>query len=82
MFRTQIQLTEEQASQLRLIAAKRHVSRSGLIREAVEAWLSKHQGSSLDERKQRALTAIGKYASERSDVSEKHDQYLDEAYRD
>lgn len=82
MFRTQIQLTEHQAEQLRLLAARRKVSRAKLVREAVESWLSTHYGVSPEERKQRAMAAVGKFASGRHDVSEQHDRYLDEAYRD
>lgn len=82
MFRTQIQLTKEQAEQLRLIAARRGISRSQLIREAIEAWLRRNHGPSLEERKRRALAAVGKFASGESDVSEEHDRYLEEIYLD
>lgn len=82
MFRTQIQLTDEQAAQLRMLAAKRKVSRAQLIREAVESWLNTHHGASLEERKRRAQAAVGRFASGRRDVSEEHDRYLDEAYLD
>jgi predicted DNA-binding protein len=73
MIRTQIQLTEEQARRLKAIAAARGVSVSALIREAVEKAVAVDDGPA---RRQRALAAVGRFRSGRSDVSAEHDRYL------
>lgn len=80
MFRTQIQLTEEQADALKKLAEKRRVSVAELVREAVERLLKEH-----DEREQEkwrwALSLVGAFRSGVSDISVNHDKYLDEAYK-
>ena len=77
MVRTQIQLTEEQARALKILAARRGVSMAEVIRGAVDQALRED----VDAKKwERALALIGRYRSDASDVSENHDAYLDEAY--
>lgn len=81
MIRTQISLTEEQADRLRRTAALRGVSMAELIRQAVDRVIPPDS----DERSwriERALALAGKYDSGRSDVSERHDDYLAEAFAD
>jgi Arc/MetJ-type ribon-helix-helix transcriptional regulator len=78
MVRTQVQLTEEQARGLRKIAAERGVSVSELIRQSVERTLAEE---SRAERWQRALSVMGRYRSEHTDVSTEHDKYLAEDFR-
>ena len=73
MIRTQIQLTEEQARHLRRIAAERGISVAALIREAVERMVAVDPGPA---RLERALSAIGRFASNRRDISTEHDRYL------
>ncbi|MDR7566038.1 MAG: CopG family transcriptional regulator [Armatimonadota bacterium] len=80
MVRTQIQLTEEQVAALRRLSAERGVSMAELVREALDAMLRTHVGPSWEERRKRALAAVGKFASGRRDVSIHHDRDLDEAY--
>ena len=76
MIRTQIQLTEEQARELKRRAAARGVSMATLIREAVDRAL----GSDDDaRRRERAVAAIGGFRSGRTDVSAEHDRYLADA---
>ena len=80
MIRTQVQLTEEQARTLRALAAQRQSSVAELIRQSVDSFIARSVGVSVDERRRRAIAAIGRYSSGCSDISVNHDQYLDEAY--
>jgi 16S rRNA U516 pseudouridylate synthase RsuA-like enzyme len=73
MIRTQIQLTEEQARELKRIAAERGISVAALIREAVEKAVAVDDGPA---RRRRALAAVGRFGSGRKDVSAEHDRYL------
>jgi Arc/MetJ-type ribon-helix-helix transcriptional regulator len=82
MVRTQVQLSKEQVERLRVLAAERGVSMSELVRRAVDLLLKAEGHSSWDERKRRALEAVGRYASGESNVSVEHDRYLEEAYGD
>jgi hypothetical protein len=79
--RTQIQLTERQARELRNLAAVEGVSMAALIRKAVDQLLDE-QG--LDARWERALSVIGKYrdVDGATDVATRHDDYLADAYED
>jgi 16S rRNA U516 pseudouridylate synthase RsuA-like enzyme len=54
VIRTQVQLTEEQARQLRRLAAERGVSVAQLIRESVEALLERSAVSRDQELRRRA----------------------------
>lgn len=73
MIRTQIQLTDEQAAQLRRAAAERGVSLATIIREAVDRLLA--SGEALSDR-DRALSAVGGFRSGHHDIAEDHDRYL------
>lgn len=83
MVRTQIQLTEEQAEQVRRIARARHVSVAEIIREAVDNVIRLGAGVAAGEedRRRRALNAVGKFSSGKRDISREHDRYLSEALR-
>jgi Arc/MetJ-type ribon-helix-helix transcriptional regulator len=75
--RTQISLTSQQARELRRLARARGPSMAALIREAVD----RAYGDSGDsERWRRALDDIGGFRSDRSDVSERHDEALADAF--
>ena len=80
MLRTQIQIEEDQIRWLRDRAKERGVSVSQLIREGVEFY-RKYEDRLPEEKKMKALAAIGRYASGVSDISEKHDDYLANAFR-
>jgi Arc/MetJ-type ribon-helix-helix transcriptional regulator len=80
MVRTQIQLTEKQARALKELASRRDVSVAELVRQAVNLLLESAPYTDMDERRQRALAAAGRFRSERADVSERHDDYLAGAY--
>ena len=73
MIRTQIQLTEEQARELKRIAAERGISVAALIREAVERTVSVDSGPA---RWRRALAVVGRFGSGKKDISGDHDRYL------
>jgi len=82
LVRTQIQLTEEQARELRRRAAERQTSIAALIRDAVDQALA---GAGRDARWERALAAVDAgtegYAPDSArDASEQHDRYLADAY--
>jgi len=81
MQRTQISLEPEQADRLRRLARERGVSMAHLIREAVD----RTYGGPLAlptraELWERAWSAVGCGHSGLGDVSERHDDYLDEIY--
>jgi hypothetical protein len=75
--RTQIQLSDDQARRLKLLAALRNVSVAELIREGAERVLA---DSDADERWQRASELVGRYRDPDSNVAVQHDRYLDELY--
>jgi hypothetical protein len=81
MVRTQIQLTEAQAAGLRRVAARRGVSLAAVIRDAVDRALEQENRAALWER---AFEVVGKYRDREgaTDVSERHDDYVVEAYED
>ena len=79
MIRTQIQLTEEQARQIKRLAAERQVSMAAVIREGVEHLLrSSGPALSRADRIRRALEATGRFRSGSADGSTRHDEYLAE----
>ena len=80
MIRTQIQMEEDQIDWLRAEARARGVSVSQLIREGVALFRAREEHFP-EEKKKRALAAVGRFSSNLSDVSERHDDYLAEAFR-
>ncbi|MFW6180581.1 MAG: ribbon-helix-helix domain-containing protein [Spirochaetota bacterium] len=80
MVRTQIQLTEEQARQLKLLSAQRGVPLAELVRQGIDRLLKESSIADPRERKRKAREAVGRFRSGKSDVSLHHDRYLDEAY--
>lgn len=81
MIRTQIQLTEKQAKTLKTLSARRRVSTAELIRQGIDQYLETQSVPSLDSKRDRAKLIVGKFRSGISDLSERHDDYLDEAFR-
>ena len=77
MIRTQISLTDEQMRRLRAEAGRRGISLAAVVREAVDASVP---ADDWEERKRRALEVVGGYGSGHSDISERHDLYLDPDY--
>lgn len=82
MIRMQVELTEAQVRDLKQRAAGRHVSVSALIRQAVDDWVSRDSASANATARRRAIAAAGRFASGQTDISERHDDYLAEAYRE
>jgi hypothetical protein len=83
MVRTKIQLTEEQAKEVKRIARMRLTSVAEVIREAVNHMIRSDRGMAADaeDRRKSALKAVGKFSSGKRDISRKHDKYLPEAFR-
>jgi hypothetical protein len=79
MIRTQIQLTDVQYRALKEEAHRQKISLSEAVRGAVELWLARRERS---RRARRSIASLGRFRSGRSDVAERHDAYLAEAYRD
>ena len=79
VIRTQIQLTEQQARELKALAAEQGISLAELIRRRV----SERGRVTVDAkaRKQRFLALAGRYHSGLSDVSSEHDRHLAQAFR-
>ena len=81
MIRTQVQLTEEQAQALKNLASARQVPIAELIRQSVDILIRSSGAIDAEERRRRAIAAAGRFHSEVSDISMKHDEYLVEAFR-
>jgi len=78
MERTQISLTAGQARELRRLARLRGTSMAALIREAVDRAYG--AGAAEGQRWDRATASVGGFRSDRSDVSERHDDLLADAF--
>ena len=81
MVRTQIRLTEQQARRLRAEARERGVSLAEMIRRCVERGLAE-EAPDLAALYDRASRVVGRFRDKRgaSEVSRKHDEYLDDAF--
>lgn len=80
MIRTQIQLTEEQSTQLKALAAHEGLSVAEIIRRSVDLYVRSRPFIDLAEQKRNALAIVGKYSSGHTDTSENHDAYLAALY--
>jgi hypothetical protein len=80
MVRTQVQLTETQLDAVRAQAVREGTSVSEVVRRAVDAWIRHQPAVSRSEVRRRAAAAAGRFSSGSSDVSERHDDYLAEAF--
>ena len=79
MVRMHVQLTQEQAEQLKRLATERGISTAALIRQGVDLVLCSAGMISREERKRRALAASGRFNSGIGDLAEQHDKYYAEA---
>jgi len=79
MIRTQVQIEDKQLEWLRGKARDRGVSVSQLIREGIDLYRV-HEDRIPADKKKKALDAIGRFDSTKSDVSLRHDDYLADAY--
>jgi hypothetical protein len=83
MKRMQIRLTEEQSRRLEQLAATTHTSKAALVRRAVDVLLTRRAlEPSMEERRRRALSVIGRFRSGHRDTAEEHDAVHAEAYHD
>jgi hypothetical protein len=80
MVRTQIQLTEEQADTLRELAERERVSMAELVRRAVDDLIRRRGEVSREERRHRALAAVGRHRSGLGDLAREHDHYVADAF--
>jgi len=80
MVRTQIQLTEEQASALKKLALSQHLSIAELIRQAVDNMIKTSTTIDIEERRKRAIDIAGRFSSGKRDISREHDKYLAEEF--
>ena len=81
MIRTQIQLTEEQHRQLKRWADNIGISLAEAVRRCVEDRIGEAADQSgRADRVTAALTVVGRYRSGRSDVAERHDEHLADAF--
>lgn len=79
MVRTQIQLTETQAAQLRAIAHARNTSIAAVIRQALDEFL--HQANpNRGDLYRKALESVGGYEAKESNISTEHDRFLEEDF--
>ena len=76
MVRTQVQLTQDQATQLKHLAARSGRSMADLVREGVEQLLRGQAELSRPERMQRAARVFGTFKSGISDLSHRHDEHF------
>jgi hypothetical protein len=81
MVRTQIQLTEQQARRLRLIAQREGLSVAAVVRRCIDTALAE-EAPTLQQRYARAAALAGQFEDPegRTDLSTGHDRYLEEAY--
>ena len=80
MIRTQIQLTESQAKALRKLSNAEHVSVAELIRRSVDNLIKSSAIMDADQMRNRAIAAVGRFHSRKTDISENHDKYLAEDF--
>jgi Arc/MetJ-type ribon-helix-helix transcriptional regulator len=77
MRRIQIRLTDDQVAALEASSAATRRSKAAVVRDAVELWRN------VEDRRQRsdrARGAVGGFRSGLYDVSERHDEYLAQAF--
>ena len=79
MVRTQIQLTTDQAAQLKRLASASGRSMADLVREGVERLLRDLPGHSRSERMLQAARVFGTFTSGTRDLSNRHDDHFAEA---
>ena len=72
--RTEIELSPSHWQRLNRLAKRRNKSVSQLIADAVDQYLQREQQSDWEERKRRALAAVGRFPAA-PDLAEKHEEY-------
>ena len=81
MIRTQIQLTETQSVRVREAARRAGVSTAEIIRQSVDRFLGQEvAGHPAGAGRLSALEVVGRWSCGLTDIADRHDDYLDEAY--
>lgn len=81
MVRTQIQLTDEQSRVAHELARRSGTSLAEVIRRGLDLLIEQERGRGPGTpSRQAAARVAGMFHSGKSDVSARHDDYLDEAY--
>ena len=78
MIRTQIQLPEEQVLFVKKMAVAQHKSMAEIIRQAVDHFARAKQPGGEEQRRKRAMAAVGLFRSGVRDLAVSHDSYLAE----
>ncbi len=76
MLRTQIQLTEAQARELKRVSDARGISVAAVIRELVDRELVSPRAA----RNARARAVMGKFSSGKTTIARDHDAELEQSY--
>jgi hypothetical protein len=79
MVRTQVQFTDEQAVELRSVAAESGVSLAAVSRQTLEAHLARHPRRGGDRRRQLALDAIGRFSADPGLATDHSQAFADSA---
>jgi hypothetical protein len=77
---TQIELTEEEERGLRQLAERRQATVAAIVHELIRAGLRREEPIDREELKRRFLASAGSFHSGFNDISERHDDYLEESY--
>lgn len=80
MYRTQIQLREDQSKKLKEMAAEYNVSVAELIRQSIDLLIESDHELTQAEKRKRATVIVGIAESGVTDLSTNHDDYLVEIY--
>lgn len=82
MIRAQIQFTEEQHRRLKRWAVREGVSVAEIVRRCIDHKIHQETTKDRDTMVREALEIMGKYRDRegKTDVSIRHDDYLDEIY--
>lgn len=81
MIQTQVSINKSQINWLKNKARDKGVTVSQLIREGINLYRAKEERLTIEKRK-KALAAVGRFSSGRSDISTRHDECLAEAFMD
>ena len=73
LVRAQVRLSEDGVAAVKRLARDRSVSMAAVVRDAVDQYVRRESGVSLDERWRRSLAAVGGFHSGGVDLSATHD---------
>lgn len=76
MIRTQIQLENELADQLKRLAAAEGRSMADVARQAIDGWINRRGGGGHADKMRRATRAFGRFRSGHHDLADKHDEHF------